>query len=245
MISSNKVINERARAALKGQWNKSALLTLLVTIFSIILSVVLDGSHLGLPKTFNAPISVLLFIILEFINIGYNFVFYNVSEGKKCNYNDITIAKKKLWRNFMTVLILNLVTSAYFLAILYLSICIAPSKIEFTPSLFIAAGFFAVAIAVPFYFFFPTYYFLYFKMALDETSSPTEIIKQTYRSVSKRNKQFFMLMLRFTGWCLLCIVTLGIAFMWVAPYMCTSFAILYKETQQAYEPNINEAVVVA
>lgn len=47
----------------------------------------------------------------------------------------------------------------------------------------------------------------------------------------------FYLQLTFIGWALLCILTLGIGFLWLGPYMASSSAHFYQEVKAEYEGN--------
>jgi uncharacterized membrane protein len=47
--------------------------------------------------------------------------------------------------------------------------------------------------------------------------------------------KYFCLGLRFVGWVLLCILTLGIGFLWLMPYMYTSFAKFYDDLKANQE----------
>lgn len=56
------------------------------------------------------------------------------------------------------------------------------------------------------------------------------------KNMMKGNKgQFFMLLLRFWGLSLLCLLTLGIGFFWLMPYMLVTFAKFYDEVKKEYE----------
>ena len=44
---------------------------------------------------------------------------------------------------------------------------------------------------------------------------------------------FICLWWRFFGWMLLCILTCGIGFLWLMPYMTTSYARFYDDVRQA------------
>lgn len=50
--------------------------------------------------------------------------------------------------------------------------------------------------------------------------------------------KLFCLYLSFIGWALLCILTLGIGYLWLAPYMSQSFAHFYLEVKAEYESRI-------
>lgn len=51
--------------------------------------------------------------------------------------------------------------------------------------------------------------------------------------ISSGNKwKLFCLGFRFFGWALLCILTLGIGFLWLFPYMIVSFAQFYDDLKE-------------
>jgi uncharacterized membrane protein len=51
--------------------------------------------------------------------------------------------------------------------------------------------------------------------------------------------KYFILQLSFIGWGLLCLLTLGIGFLWLAPYVVTSSANFYDDVKAAYEGRQN------
>ncbi|WP_105619694.1 DUF975 family protein [Vallitalea okinawensis] len=56
-----------------------------------------------------------------------------------------------------------------------------------------------------------------------------ECIAESKRLMSGNKGKLFLLSLSFIGWSLLCILTLGIGYLWLAPYMQTSFAVFYED----------------
>lgn len=56
-----------------------------------------------------------------------------------------------------------------------------------------------------------------------------EAIKKSKQMMMGKKGKYFMLSLSFLGWALLCVVTLGIGFLWLAPYMQTTFAQFYQD----------------
>ena len=56
-----------------------------------------------------------------------------------------------------------------------------------------------------------------------------EAIKKSKQMIMSKKGKYFMLSLSFLGWALLCVVTLGIGFLWLAPYMQTTFAQFYQD----------------
>lgn len=46
--------------------------------------------------------------------------------------------------------------------------------------------------------------------------------------------KLFLLYLSFIGWGILCVVTLGIGFLWLTPYINASKAVFYDNLREAY-----------
>ena len=58
------------------------------------------------------------------------------------------------------------------------------------------------------------------------------------RAMMKGHKfDLFWLLLSFIGWYLLCIITFGLASLWVTPYMSTAIAAFYEDVKADYEVN--------
>ena len=58
------------------------------------------------------------------------------------------------------------------------------------------------------------------------------------RAIMKGHKfDLFWLLLSFIGWAILCMFTLGIGWLWLAPYMQTSVAAFYEDVKADYEVN--------
>lgn len=74
-----------------------------------------------------------------------------------------------------------------------------------------------------------SYAMCYFIMADDPTISPLEAIRQSKAMMRGNRWKLFCLYLRFIGWALLCVVTLGIGYLWLWPYMLTSLAAFYED----------------
>lgn len=56
------------------------------------------------------------------------------------------------------------------------------------------------------------------------------------RKMMKGNKwRCFLLYLSFIGWFLLCLLTLGIGFLWLEPYVSTTMGAFYKDVKAQYE----------
>ena len=80
--------------------------------------------------------------------------------------------------------------------------------------------------------------------------SPLEAIKKSKEMMYGHRMELFVLALRFIPWILLGIITLGIGFIWAAPYISTAYCEFYlqlkhkTEPQETSEPEVIEATVV-
>lgn len=64
-----------------------------------------------------------------------------------------------------------------------------------------------------------------------------EILKESARLMKGYKWKLFCLHLSFIGWILLCIITFGIALLWVSPYMAAAHAVFYDEIKKADAQN--------
>ncbi len=73
----------------------------------------------------------------------------------------------------------------------------------------------------------------FYLLADDKTLGPLEAIRKSKQLMVGRKWKLFCLGLRFVGWNLLCILTLGIGLLWLWPYMAASFARFYDDLAPA------------
>jgi uncharacterized membrane protein len=69
----------------------------------------------------------------------------------------------------------------------------------------------------------------YFIIAESDSIGSLEAISKSKKLMMGNRWKLFCLGLRFIGWALLCILTLGIGFLWLTPYMWISFAKFYDD----------------
>ncbi len=74
-----------------------------------------------------------------------------------------------------------------------------------------------------------SYAMTFFILADDNTIPPMDALRKSKKMMYGYKGKFFCLVLRFFGWFLLCILTLGIGFLWLYPYMQVSFAKFYDD----------------
>jgi uncharacterized membrane protein len=76
-------------------------------------------------------------------------------------------------------------------------------------------------------------YSLAFYLLVDnENIGAMDAIKRSKELMNGYKWKLFCLGWRFFGWALLCILTLGIGFLWLGPYMATSMALFYEDVMK-------------
>ena len=78
-----------------------------------------------------------------------------------------------------------------------------------------------------------SYSMTFYILAEDKSISALDAIRKS-KEIMKGNKwKLLCLSFRFFGWMLLAILTLGIGFIWLIPYMSVSFATFYDDIKNA------------
>jgi len=76
-----------------------------------------------------------------------------------------------------------------------------------------------------------SYSMTFYIIADDPSVGAMEAIDKSKMMMAGYKWKYFCLMLRFLGWALLCILTLGIGFLWLMPYMQVSVAKFYDDVK--------------
>ena len=71
----------------------------------------------------------------------------------------------------------------------------------------------------------------FFILADDNTLRPSEAIDKSKKMMDGYKLKYFYLCLRFLGLALLCVLTLGIGFLWLIPYMYVTCAKFYEDVK--------------
>ena len=75
----------------------------------------------------------------------------------------------------------------------------------------------------------------FFIIADNKDINPIDAIKRSTSMMYGHKWKLFCLGLRFIGWILLCIITLGILFLWITPYMYVSYAKFYDDIKDSLD----------
>lgn len=72
----------------------------------------------------------------------------------------------------------------------------------------------------------------FFLLAENKGLGPLEALRKSKQMMDGHKWRLFCLILRFIGWSLLCVLTCGIGFLWLGPYMAASYARFYDDLRQ-------------
>jgi uncharacterized membrane protein len=85
----------------------------------------------------------------------------------------------------------------------------------------------------------------FFIFAEDSNIEPSEALRRSKKIMYGHKWKLFRLWLRLFGWALLCILTLGIGFLWLAPYANVTLAKFYEDIKrESGEKEIPEVIEV-
>ena len=75
-----------------------------------------------------------------------------------------------------------------------------------------------------------------FILADEPEIGPVEALKKSWEMMKGHKADYFVLGLRFIPWALLCILTFGIGFLWLGPYIQVTYANFYDALRGGYDP---------
>lgn len=81
-----------------------------------------------------------------------------------------------------------------------------------------------------------SYSMTYYIVADENLTDPLEALRKSKAMMQGNKWKLFCLGLRFIGWMLLCILTLGIGYLWLAPYMTISYVKFYEDIKGSGDP---------
>ena len=210
----NKEIKQQARLQLKRQWGTAALFTLLFSsifyLIPLIIEVNLSGgwsAWLNQPADeLNGPTfsTFIITLVLLPLYIGYLWTFLSVIRtGEKINVSS-------LFQAFSEISTYVKILGAYLVMMVYL---ILWSLLLLIPGIIKAFS----------------YSQTYFVLKDHPGNGINAAIKKSRKLMDGYKWKFFVLQLSFLGWGILCVLSLGIGFFWLAPYMSASYAAFYND----------------
>lgn len=240
MVASE--LRAKARESLQGKWGKAALLTLCYGLITFVINFVI-----GLIPIIG---SLITFVISLPISFGFIASFMKLKRDEDITFTDfLNIGFSnfgKIWGvfgNMVLKMIIPIVLVVIFLIIFIVGMGGSAAGLMATTYsshsyVGMTAGFSGVAIigligyfasliyaVIKGYLYSLSYYVLY-----DNPDKSGKEIVETSESLMRGNRwRFFWLGLTFIGWYILCLLTLGIGFFWLVPYIMVSFVCFYED----------------
>lgn len=206
-----------AREKLRGNWGISILTGFVASLLGGLIAVtarinlnVLEDHLDRLPievlrillavLSFAALLGVVTFIIGGVIQLGYARYLLNQHDGRPFRFGDLFSQFDRFGTGFAQAFLRNLYT------ILWTLLFIVPGLIK---------GF--------------SYAMTPFILADHPEMTASEAITASRKLMDGHKGELFVLGLSFFGWNLLCVFTLGIASLWITPYLNAAYAAFYRE----------------
>ena len=190
--------------------NKGDIWKPLLCIYAVILVVSFAlGFILGFLNFKNENVMDLLTYIIDFAllpaSIGYIYYLMNLIKGKKLDIKEALLSKYSLW----VLIIITMVMVSLFTT-LWSLLLIVPGIIYSLKTVMVQ----------------------YILAEADNTVNYQDVINRSKQMMEGHKWEYVVFNFKFIGWILLGIVTLGIAYIWVYPYITISNLMYYEELKK-------------
>ena len=220
MKKKAKFFRDAAWAQLKGNWGHAVLFTLVFFLINIALGTFGVISELISAGVISEVVDSLWLELLDFLLSL--FVVLPLSYGLSVSFleyvrtNDLNIGRMfdAFKANYGRAIGVSL--SVGVICLLGLIVLIVPGVI------------FAIAVSMSFYI-----------LKDNPELGVIDVIERSIQMMKGHKMEYFCLGLSFIGWIILGILTLGIGFMWIYPYICTANAHFYEYVKEDYESRVN------
>ncbi|WP_379970652.1 DUF975 family protein [Ectobacillus sp. sgz5001026] len=209
-------LKKKALTSLKGKWGFAVGSTFLYILASAFGSYVISGIIAILSNWFQdtflqvvlSLISVLAtFFLTGILVLGIFKIYLGLAQGKNVQVGDLFsyfAGWAKIWKAFLTVFFLTLYT------FLWSVLLIVPGIIKSF-----------------------SYSLTYFVLLDHPEFTVNRALGESKRLMQGQKWKLFVVLLSFIGWYLLSIITLGLANLWVTPYVSVSFAHFYENLKKS------------
>lgn len=208
-------IKKQALGALKGKWGLAVLATFVFFLICMVVPSIIQIPFGGFNAEESSFTANVVNIIVSLILIPFSFAFYwfflTIARLDKPLISDLFTVYADVKNSLKLIGVSILVGIFVFLWSLLL---IIPGIIK--------------SLA------YSQYYFL---LRDHPEYSITEAITESRKLMDGYKWKYFLLNLSFIGWGILALITLGIGFLWLIPYVTTSLAAFYDKRIEAQESN--------
>lgn len=219
-MRSNQEYKNSALASLKGKWAPSIVCAIILILARVVCAI---PSYFADTQSMRPGVLLVCYVLSLLLGL---FVIYPLSVGflnafnrlhtagdDNLTGNMLKISFGKIFRNFIGMFLMDLFT------FLWTLLLIVPGVVKS----------FAYAL---------TPYIL----ADNPEISVNQAINLSSRMMEGHKFDLFWLMLSFIGWILIGILTLGVGYLWLVPYMYTTIAAFYQDVKADYEQKTNNSL---
>ncbi|MDF2536459.1 MAG: Integral rane protein [Bacillales bacterium] len=202
----NYIIRGQARGKLKGNWGTAILLLIVTIAITSIPNVIMSLFASNATEVVDWILSTLLGVVLAPIEVGVSWVFLSLIRDYDFKIENIFEPFKSIYKKSLITYVLKWIFT--FLWTLLLIIPGIVKGIAYSQSNFILKD--------------------------QPDLTPKEVITLSKNMMEGYKWKYFKLGLSFIGWGMLCILTIGIGFLWLGPYISATYAEFYNELSEIY-----------
>jgi len=238
MLTSLSEIRSRARQSLNGHWGQAALITLVLFIFTSMVSLVA-----------NIPFLTWITMVTVILEYSYSVALYRCHRGSD-DYDDlfnlfIDLGNGK-WKMYLLyslayiipLLILIVIVTAIYIAALYFAdltdfSTLANTHDSISGTIAILGIIWpCVVLIVIMVVYIQLGMILVPYIIFDHPElGCVDVLRRSWFMMNGHKWKLFLLQLSFIGWGILCVLTLMIGFLWLRPYIYTSIAEFYLQVK--------------
>lgn len=201
-MGTNQDYKNRALASLEGKWGKAVVATFIYYFLTMGLDWVVT-TPMGDNLTMSYSTSGILTLV--FLPLGWGFIVYflNLIRFEEINYSRLFDGYKDILRIFLATFL------SYLVIVIGLCLLIVPGII-------LATGLLMTD----------------FILKDDPEISAIDAMAKSWKMTNGHKAELFYLFLSFIGWIVLSLLTLGVGFLILSPYMQTTLAHYYEDLKE-------------
>ena len=200
-----KTLKENAKASLKGKYSDAMLLMLIYGLISgAVVNIFGNVDNLDSLSYYNSFGGVVSFLITCLFIFGLHSYYLKLSRNESVTWKEL-FNKTDLFAPAIVITLLVAIFTALW-TILFI-----------IPGIIAAIGYSQV----------------YFIKLDNPDMEAKDALNKSKELMNGHKMDYFVLMLSFIGWAILSILTLGILYLWLVPYMSVTFANFYNELIKA------------
>lgn len=234
MHPSNREIKRIARAQLGGQYRLPVLAELLVTLLPAVIllpfSYLLTNTGSLLQNIIYDLAYLLVLILTAVLGAGRIYLQLNLARRKPYSLSDLLRCFKVRPDSFIFAFLLYVVYALPLLAATILFSVLRMTVPSFREGIWLLAGLLIRLVLLVATVAVLLYYAMVFPLLLDQPDAKVRSAFQESRRLMDGNrKRFLLLLLSFLGYAFLGLLSLGVGFLWINPYLNQSVIVFYQD----------------